>query len=275
MIFTFDLKPMDILVYAGIRSFCNRKLRTIVKAEKVAQLIGVNRNSVYSSVVRLEAVGLLHKAERRVALTNYRAANGYQFAVVPGAWIRIDYSVFKRNLTPAQFATYLYIKSCKNKSGRAFPSYQQAAEATGTSKGTVISAVKSLVAEQLITVRRFIRAVKCFGHNNYRILDAAIFIITCIFRRKKRALRSQRKTLRVSTWMKNSRFNINTVSSVAYRRRKCNMFAGNTAIFFWCWGWYKKQAAVLEPLKYVVRKKKISNNYSRTLKENYKSFFFP
>ncbi len=61
VLFTFGkvLEPMDLLVYCGIKSFCDRHLHAIVNGDTIAEFIGVSRGSVSHSVQKLTALKLM------------------------------------------------------------------------------------------------------------------------------------------------------------------------------------------------------------------------
>lgn len=164
-----DLTPLQLLVYAGIVSLKSKNNYTVATGSTIAKRCGISSNSVYTAVKELEAVGLISKTNN---IKNGRnTANGYHISCIGGKFVKIDYSVFKYNLTPSQFAAYVIIKSKCNHANRAFPSLKQISKLAHICIDTVISAVRALADKGLLLFKHYMRRCGCYGHNNYIIID--------------------------------------------------------------------------------------------------------
>lgn len=164
-----DLTPLQLLVYAGIVSLKSKNNYTVATGSTIAKRCGISSNSVYTAVKELEAVGLISKTNNIKSGRN--TANGYHISCIGGKFVKIDYSVFKYNLSPSQFAAYVIIKSKCNHANRAFPSLKQISKLAHICIDTVISAVRALADKGLLLFKHYVRRCKCYGHNNYIIID--------------------------------------------------------------------------------------------------------
>ena len=95
----------------------------------------------------------------------------YHISCIGGKFVKIDYSAFKYNLTPSQYAAYVIIKSKCNHANRAFPSLKQISKLAHICIDTVISAVRALADKGLLLFKHYMRRCGCYGHNNYIIID--------------------------------------------------------------------------------------------------------
>ncbi len=172
VIFELDLTPLQLLVYAGIVSLKSKANYTTASAETIAKRCNINRNSVYTAVNALKTVGLINKTNN--IKNGKNTANGYYINNIGGAFIKLEYSVFKFNLSPSEFASYVTIKSKCNHVNRAFPSLKQIAELAHICIDTVIASVKKLAGKGLLLFKHYMRRCGCFGHNNYIIIDEPI-----------------------------------------------------------------------------------------------------
>lgn len=164
-----DLTPLQLLVYAGIVSLKSKNNYTVATGNTIAKRCGISSNSVYTAVKELEAVGLISKTNN---IKNGRnTANGYHISCIGGKFVKIDYSAFKYNLSPSQFAAYVIIKSKCNHANRAFPSLKQISKLAHICIDTVISAVRALADKGLLLFKHYLRRCGCYGHNNYIIID--------------------------------------------------------------------------------------------------------
>lgn len=194
MLFSFGLKPIDFMVYCGIKSFCGKNLNVIVKAQKIANRCGIHRNSIKPSVDRLQDLGLL-RFVRRTQSNGYRACHLYKLADLSGKWFKLDYKVFSYDLKPSEFMVYAYINCKANHAGRSFPSYKQIIKATGISENTAISSVKTILHYNLLNLNRYTRIINCFGHNNYYMLSVLLRVTGRICKRVIQLLTTSRITL--------------------------------------------------------------------------------
>lgn len=164
-----DLTPLQLLVYAGIVSLKSKNNYTVATGSTIAKRCGISSNSVYTAVKELEAVGLISKTTN---IKNGRnTANGYHISCIGGKFVKIDYSVFKYNLSPSQFTAYVIIKSKCNHANRAFPSLKQISKLAHICIDTVVSAVRALADKGLLLFKHYVRRCGCYGHNNYIIID--------------------------------------------------------------------------------------------------------
>lgn len=169
IIFELNLTPLQLLVYAGIVSLKSKANYTTASAEAIAGRCNISRNSVYTAVNALKSVDLINKSNN--IKNGKNTANGYYINNIGGAFIKLEYSVFKFNLSPSEFAAYLSIKSKCNHANRAFPSLKQIAELAHICIDTVIASVKKLANKGLLLFKHYMRRCGCFGHNNYIIID--------------------------------------------------------------------------------------------------------
>lgn len=169
IIFELDLTPLQLLVYAGIVSLKSKANYTTASAETIAKRCNISRNSVYTAVNTLKSVGLINKTNN--IKNGKNTANGYYINNIGGSFIKLEYSVFKYNLSPSEFASYITIKSKCNHANRAFPSLKQIAELAHICIDTVISSVRELANKGLLLFKHYMRRCGCFGHNNYIIID--------------------------------------------------------------------------------------------------------
>ena len=169
VVFELDLTPLQLLVYAGIISLKSKPNYTTATANVIAKRCSISRNSVYTAVNSLEALGLINKANN--IKNGKNAANSYYISNIGGKFIKLEYSVFKFSLSPAQFASYTAIKSKCNHANRAFPSLRQIAELAHICIDTVISAIKELTNKGLLIFKHYMRCCGCFGHNNYTVTE--------------------------------------------------------------------------------------------------------
>lgn len=227
-VFDLDLEPMDFMVYCGIKSFCDKKLYAVVKAEKIAARIGVHRNSIYTAVKRLANLGLIlpiARKQKHGLHANYRAANGYQFAELTGKWTKIPCNIFSYKLLPSRFMVYAYLQSRKNHAQRVFPSYGQITDSLNIDERTAENAVKELKSLELVKRKHYIRVISCFGHNNYTLL--AVF--------RKIAGRIKKKVLQLFAHSRNTFF-MPTIKllaiTAAYIQRKINIRFMNRHQFY-------------------------------------------
>lgn len=168
-VFELDLSPIQLLVYAGIVSLKSKENYTIATAKTIAKQCNISQNSVYTAVNVLKSFGLINK-------TNYfkngkKAANGYYVRNLGGNFIKLEYNIFKFQLSPSQFAVYTAIKSKCNHANRAFPSLRQISALANICIDTVISSVRKLSNKGLLLFKHYVRRCGCFGHNNYIISE--------------------------------------------------------------------------------------------------------
>ena len=169
VIFELELTPLQLLVYAGIVSLKSRANYTTATANVIAKRCNISSNSVYTAVNALKAVGLINKTNN--IKNGKNTANGYYINNISGAFIKVEYSIFKFNLSPSEFASYITIKSKCNHAKRAFPSLKQISKLAHICIDTVISAVRELANKGLLLFKHYMRHCGCFGHNNYILID--------------------------------------------------------------------------------------------------------
>ncbi len=168
-LFTLELTPLQLLVYAGIVSYKSKENYTVATANAIAKRCHISRNSVYSALNALESKRIIR---RRNYINDHRnTANGYYIASPKGNFVKLEYRVFSYALSPSQFAVYVALLSKKNHAGRAFPSLRQLSELAHICIDTVISSVKALVNKGLLLFKHYIRKCGCFGHNNYIVTE--------------------------------------------------------------------------------------------------------
>lgn len=167
-IFDLDLTPLQLLVYAGIISLKSKENYTVATAETISKRCNISKNSVYTAISALKSIGLIRK--RNNIKDGKNTANSYHIRNIGGNFIKLEYSIFKFNLSPTQFAAYIAIKSKCNHSNRAFPSLRQISELAHICIDTVISAVRALANKGLLLFKHYMRRCGCFGHNNYIVV---------------------------------------------------------------------------------------------------------
>ncbi len=101
-------------------------------------------------VAELEEKGLIKKYTRRNYDGNY-IANGYHIAPMKGKWFLFPSTKQVFALSKAEFGVFLYLCKCRNKKGRAFPSFTAIAEVLKVARNTVIEAIAGLVQGLFIT----------------------------------------------------------------------------------------------------------------------------
>lgn len=169
VIFELDLTPLQLLVYAGIVSLKSRENYTTATANVIAKRCNISTNSVYTAVNALNSVGLINKTNN---IKNGRnTANGYYIRNIGGTFVKVEYTIFKFNLSPSEFASYVTIKSKCNHANRAFPSLKQISELAHICIDTVRSAIRELADKGLLLFQHYMRRCGCFGHNNYILID--------------------------------------------------------------------------------------------------------
>ena len=171
MVFELGLSPLQLLVYAGIVSLKTKENCTIATAKTIAKRCNISSNSVYTAVNALKSFRLIDK-------TNYirngkNTANGYFIRNIGGNFVKIEYDLFKLDLSPSEFAAYVAIKSKCDKAHCAYPSLRQISELAHICIDTVISAIKELAGKGLLLFKRYMRRCGCFGHNNYTVFESA------------------------------------------------------------------------------------------------------
>lgn len=230
VVFELDLTPLQLLVYAGIVSLKSKANYTTATGNTIAKRCNISRNSVYAAIKALEELGL-------ISITNNikngkNTANSYYISNIGGNFVKLNYSIFKSNLSPSEFATYVAIKSKCNHANRAFPSLRQISKQAHICIDTVISAVKELVNKGLLLFTRYMRRCGCFGHNNYIIIDEPVVKEI-----------SEPKILKLKT----------TFAETAYKKAASLFLHKSRYSKFW--------VTSLDTLKYEVRKK-ISNLFN-------------
>ncbi len=223
VIFELDLTPLQLLVYAGIVSLKSRENYTTATAKVIAKRCNISTNSVYTAVNALKSVGLINKTNN---IKNGRnIANGYHIRNISGAFVKVEYNIFKFKLSPSEFASYITIKSKCNHANRAFPSLKQISELAHICIDTVISAIRELANKGLLLFKHYMRRCGCFGHNNYILID------------EPQAKEVERKIIKLKT-----------TSAGACLKKVASLFLHkNRYSKFW--------ATRLDSLKYYVRKK--------------------
>ena len=103
VIFELELTPLQLLVYAGIVSLKSRANYTTATANVIAKRCNISSNSVYTAVNALKAVGLINKTNN--IKNGKNTANGYYINNISGAFIKVEYSIFRFNLSPSEFAS--------------------------------------------------------------------------------------------------------------------------------------------------------------------------
>ncbi len=169
VVFELDLTPMQLLVYTGIVSLKSKENYTTATAKVIAKRCNISTNSVYTAVNALKSVGLINKTNN--IKNGKNIANGYHIRNVSGAFVKVEYTIFKFKLSPSEFASYVTIKSKCNHANRAFPSLKQISELAHICIDTVISAIRELAGKGLLLFQHYIRRCGCFGHNNYILID--------------------------------------------------------------------------------------------------------
>lgn len=112
---------------------------------------------------------------RQIYIKNGKStANGYFIRNIGGNFVKIEYDLFKLDLSPSEFAAYVAIKSKCDKAHRAYPSLRQIAELAHICIDTVISAIRELAEKGLLLFKRYMRRCGCFGHNNYTVFENAV-----------------------------------------------------------------------------------------------------
>ena len=226
-ILKLNLSPLQLLVYTGLISLKSKENYTVATAETISKRCNISKNSVYTAVAALKSLGLIRK--RNNIKDGKNTANSYYIKYIDGNFIKVDYSIFKFNLSPAQFAAYIAIKSKCNHSNHAFPSLRQISELAHICIDTVISAVRALANKGLLLFKHYMRRCGCYGHNNYIIIDDS---------EVKEV--SEPKRLKLKT----------TFAEVTYKKV--------ASLFLHKLRYSKFWSTTLDSLKYVVRKK-ISN----------------
>lgn len=166
-IFKFNLTASEMLVYCGIVSFANRFGKATVKAEKIAKLCHVSKNTVYSAVSILVEKNLIVKTKRKYQHQNI--ANSYDVTYLSGGFCKLDTAVWGLELSPTSFFVYTYLLMKANKKGVSYPSLRVMQKDLGLSVDTIIDKIDYLSEVGLCSKMTVICQDGGFGCNNYKV----------------------------------------------------------------------------------------------------------
>lgn len=165
-IFSFHLSSAAIKTYCYL-TLCQNCLGTAsVRISTIQNRCAIaSADTVRRAVTELERNGLVVKTQRQ-GQYGYYISSRFDLTPLRGSWIRLDlhHDIFL--LDKGAFHVYLYFLKLQRKNHRAWPSLNMLAAALRLSKNTVIQAIKSLIAAQLL-VKAAVRKGK---HNLYTVM---------------------------------------------------------------------------------------------------------
>lgn len=166
-VFNYNLSPNALKVYVYL-SYCKNELGTaIVKTATIASTCAIQSlSSIHTALAELDKKGLVKKYKRRNAEGD-TIANGYRVTQLHGGWFTLKLDNGQLALPKSSFMVYLYLLRCKNRAGRAWPSFSHMAAILHISRNTIIAAIKCLIS--CLWLRK---AIQWAGKHNLYILSA-------------------------------------------------------------------------------------------------------
>lgn len=163
-IFSYGLSSNALKVYLYLSASCGGRDSVSVRYATISDRCHISTNTAVSAVKALENCGLL-KLENRYLDGQY-ISNRYSLTRIIGKWFALDLASNPFALPPAAFGVYLCLCRCKNRKGKAFPSYTHMAKMLGgRAKATISSGLKML--EEIGLIKRMARWA---GKHNLYIL---------------------------------------------------------------------------------------------------------
>ncbi|MFZ2538931.1 MAG: helix-turn-helix domain-containing protein [Oscillospiraceae bacterium] len=195
-IFSLNLSPIDILVFAGLKHLDrNNDNHVIARAEDIASVCNLHRNSVAKAIKSLEASKIIHKVSR-YSDKGYRVANSYYLAGVSRKYFMLPSNIFTYNLAPSAFVVFCYMIRCANKSKRSFPSLKKITAHANICVDTTIAAIKVLVSNGLLSKQHYITLERDYGCNNYTLATYVYYRIKGYIKKKVARLFTVERTTR-------------------------------------------------------------------------------
>lgn len=139
-----------------------------IKLETLSKQTGFCVNTIQKAIRELHNKGLVTVRSR--FKNGHRTTNEYFIKRLTGKFSRIDRKLFYFILNSqgkAALLVYCVVNHYANKSGRAFPSYNQISALTGLSRATCILKVRLLGESGTLAREHYICAAGDHGHNNY------------------------------------------------------------------------------------------------------------
>lgn len=171
-IFELNLKPVEILVYAGLVRLKNKNTgKTIVSHRALASLCSIySEDTIARALTSLENKGLVRSRQRynfdgRYIAREYKIAKlcGRGFFIVPN-------KVFDFKLGKSAFAVLMLMLRCADKRGVAVPSLRQIACRIDISMPTLIKALDELTYAKVLIKTQHKKKSSCvLCHNRYDV----------------------------------------------------------------------------------------------------------
>lgn len=181
-IFEYELTPSELMTYCFLLSKCQYFNATTIKISTIAEGCGCSRNTSATAVNGLVRKGLLSVQTRYYR--GYQGANRYNIANLGGGWFKLDKAIFNLKLNKSDFAVYLYILKCTNRSGNAFPSASKISSFTGVSEPRVRQAVKELSSLCLLRKKQQLKNCGSWGCNMFLVFTQTVRQSLLTFYRK-------------------------------------------------------------------------------------------
>lgn len=239
IIFSYQLTPKSIMVYAYINSRMNSLHAAVLSYEDIAKGCRMDRKTAGQAVKELVRNQLIEKKVR----CNYRGKlkNQYIISGLSGGWFKVEYQVLKdTSIRCTDFTVYCYVRMCMDKKNESFPSLKAISYGTHISHGRVAVAIQYLRHYTFINrVRRHYRRTRAYRHNRF-----------LLFRfqpnSKKMKARSQKQVFR--ELIKCCTANYSSSDAIVVRSRK------NVKLFFACRGSPQFPHLLFRPTKLQLRK---------------------
>lgn len=179
-IFELNLKPVEILVYAGIARLKNKNTgKTVVSYRALAKLCSIySQDTVARALTSLENKGLVRSRQRynidgRYIAREYKLTKlcGRGFFIVPN-------KVFDYRLGKSAFAVLMLMIRCADKRGVAVPSLRQISSRIDISMPTLIKALDELFFAKVLIKTQHKKKSSCvLCHNRYDVIAADCIVI--------------------------------------------------------------------------------------------------
>ncbi len=153
-IFAYGLSSNALKVYLYLSASCGGRNSVSVRYATISDRCHISTNTAVSAVKALENCGLLQVENRY--LDGQYISNRYSIKKIVGKWFALDLATNPFTLSSAAFGVYLCLCRCKNRKGKAFPSYMHMAKMLGgRAKATISSGLKML--EEIGLIKRMAR----------------------------------------------------------------------------------------------------------------------
>lgn len=176
-IMTYKLKPVAFRVIVTLYSEFFMTDEFVIKHDTIAQKCGISVSSVKRAINELVKAELIEKQSRYDFFSRKRLCSKYKLKRLSGNYFTIDRGVLDITEDNYQLMVYCAIKSCANKSERAFPSISKLENITGFSEATIIKHTNVLMKCGLLYKCNYISQAGDYGNNNYTVWNMNVRVI--------------------------------------------------------------------------------------------------